>query len=192
MRLRWQVFVKENILPYRVTNHAPFVGRGIVVVGDHPKSLKHVRVLVRSLRNLGSVLPVELHHWAGELNAKTKLDLIRELGVNFTINDLFRPHNLYFSKTQYNDISHINFQLKTAAILNTRLAEPLLLDSDNVPANLDPAVLWDSATYQEYGPGNGPRWSAPCCHDHVPRWTRNPSNGSTGTASLSTTPIPAR
>ena len=152
MRSRWQAFVKESLLPYRITNRAPFWGRGIVVVGGHPQSLKRVRVLVRSLRNLGSVLPVELHHWAGEMNATTKLGLIEELGANFTINDLSGPHNLYFSRVQYNDLSRINFQLKTAALLNSRFAEPLLLDSDNVPAPAaDPAALWDSATYREYG-----------------------------------------
>lgn len=152
MRSRWQTFVKESLLPYRITNSAPFQGRGIVVVGGHPQSLKRVRVLVRSLRNLGSTLPVELHHWAGEMNATTKQDLIEELGANFTINDLSGPHNFYFSRVQYNDMSRINYQLKTAALLNSRFAEPLLLDSDNVPApHLDPAVLWDSATYREYG-----------------------------------------
>ncbi|KAK7923330.1 hypothetical protein PG985_007401 [Apiospora marii] len=152
MRSRWQAFVKESLLPYRITNNAPFWGRGIVVVGGHPQSLKRVRVLVRALRNLGSTLPVELHHWAGEMNATTKLGLIEELGANFTINDLSGPHNLYYSRVQYNEMSRINYQLKIAALLNSRFAEPLLLDSDNVPAPAaDPAALWDSATYREYG-----------------------------------------
>ncbi|KAK8050609.1 glycosyltransferase family 71 protein [Apiospora phragmitis] len=61
-------------------------------------------------------------------------------------------HNFYFSKTPYNDISRVNFQLKTAALLNSRFAEPLLLDSDNVPApGAEPAALWDSAAYREFG-----------------------------------------
>lgn len=40
--------------------------------------------------------------------------------------------------------------LKTAALINSRFAEPLLLDSDNIPI-IAPESLWESDEYREYG-----------------------------------------
>lgn len=151
MRSQWQRFVREGLVPYNATSAAPFAGHGIVVVGGRPKTLKRVGVLIRSLRQMGSKVPVELHYWGAEMSTATKKALHDEFGYElFYLNDLSGPHNLYFSRRQYNDVTQLNYQLKTAALLNSRFAEPLLMDADNVPVR-DPAALWASKTYREYG-----------------------------------------
>lgn len=152
MRSQWQRFVQEDLVPYNATKAVPFAGRGIVVVGGRPRTLKRVGVLIRALRQLGSRVPVELHYWgAGEMDAATERALYAEFGHElFSLNDLAGLHNLYFSRLAYNGATGLNYQLKTAALLNARFAEPLLLDADNVPVR-DPAELWASAAYREYG-----------------------------------------
>ncbi|GKT50047.1 alpha-1,2-mannosyltransferase MNN24 [Colletotrichum spaethianum] len=62
-------------------------------------------------------------------------------------NDLSKDHNIVHIKKD--GMFGINYQLKTAALLNSKWAEPLLLDSDNIPM-LDPAILYDSLQYTEY------------------------------------------
>jgi alpha 1,2-mannosyltransferase len=77
------------------------------------------------------------------------VDNLKELASLYqpiSFNDLSQPDNIIRVEKDY---FTINFQLKSAALINSKFAEPLLLDSDNIPI-LDPATLYDSRTYQEY------------------------------------------
>jgi alpha 1,2-mannosyltransferase len=62
-------------------------------------------------------------------------------------NDLSKPFNII--KTNHDGFDN-NYQLKTAAVINSRFAEPLLLDSDNIPI-VPPESLYESSIYKEYG-----------------------------------------
>ena len=62
-------------------------------------------------------------------------------------NDLSGAHNIL--KTGFNAFL-INYQFKTAAVMNSRFAEPLLLDTDNIPV-INPEELYESSIYKEYG-----------------------------------------
>ena len=143
-RREWQDFISDDLLPYETYKHR-FEGRGIVIVAGQSRSLKRVSVILRALARLGSQLPIELHYWNDEMTEESK-QKISFLWPTIYFNDLSAPSNIL--QTNHNEL--MNYQLKTAAVINSRFAEPLLLDSDNIPV-IDPAELYDSPTYLEYG-----------------------------------------
>ena len=144
-RNQWHDFITHGLLPYaRYKNR--FEGRGIVIVAGNQKSMKRVKVILRALRKLGSQMPIEIHYWDDEMTDKTKDD-ISSMWPRMYFNDLSTASNILGTN---HDGPFINYQLKTAAVMNSRFAEPLLLDSDNVPV-VDPALLYESSTYQEFG-----------------------------------------
>ncbi|KAL2266760.1 hypothetical protein VTJ83DRAFT_6112 [Remersonia thermophila] len=144
-RKEWQEFVKGGMVPWDRVQHL-FKGRGLVVSAGSDDIVMRLCVILRRLVQLNSTLPVEVHHYGDELTDahRTKLTSIYP---HVVFNDLSGPHNI--QQTTKNAFT-ANFQLKTASLINSRFAEPLLLDSDNVPV-LDPAVLYDSSVYKEYG-----------------------------------------
>lgn len=149
-RTKWQSFVANDMVPWTLASNTSS-GRGIVVVAGHPMAMKRFRVLVRALRDLGSKVPVELAYYGAEVNGSTKAALTAEFpNLALYFNDLSAPEQVYTSPRAYTADIHINFQLKLAALLNSRFAEPLLLDSDNIPAS-DPVSLWTSPTYERHG-----------------------------------------
>jgi alpha 1,2-mannosyltransferase len=143
-RSEWHNFIQNELIPYE-DHKDRFNGRGIVIVAGHEKSLKRVRVLLKALEKLGSKLPVELHYWENEMTPGSQI-VMSALWPEIYFNDLASPFNFY----QTNKDGLANYQLKTAALLNSRFAEPLLLDSDNIPT-IDPESLYSSNTYLEYG-----------------------------------------
>jgi len=122
-----------------------FEGRGIVIVGGKGRSLKRIRVILNQLKRLGCKLPVELHYWGAEILA-IKQEGLLDLWPGLILNNLASPDNIY--GTVHGGVIH--YALKTAAVLNSRFAELLLLDSDNIPVQ-DPTTLFESDTYKEYG-----------------------------------------
>ena len=152
-RHQWQSFVQQDLIPWSSV-FSKFEGRGIVIVAGHPKSMKRVKVVLRQLLALGSTVPVEINFFADELDETIKSELSSIYNhpdtkrTNLYFNDLASADQVMAST--YNKKIKINYNLKTAALVNSRFAEPMLLDSDNVPA-IDPALLWESKTYQEYG-----------------------------------------
>jgi alpha 1,2-mannosyltransferase len=143
-RNEWHDFIQNNLKPYE-TYKDRFEGRGIVIVAGDKKSMKRVRVLLRALAALGSHLPIEIHYWDDEINLETQTNL-SSMWPNIYFNDLSGSSNIL--KTNHDELA--NYQLKTAAVINSRFAEPLLLDSDNIPV-IDPESLYESSTYKEYG-----------------------------------------
>lgn len=147
-RQQWQNFVRNDLvyLPYSdYRNH--FDGRGIVVVAGDANTLSRVDMLLRALARLGSELPVELHYYDREISAASRAHLA-SIWPNITFNDLSASTNIV--KTAYGAVEGRNYQFKTAALVNSRFAEPIMLDADNIPI-LDPALLYDTPVYKEYG-----------------------------------------
>jgi alpha 1,2-mannosyltransferase len=143
-RKEWRKFLDTGLLSYEAYKKR-FEGRGIVIVAGNERSMKRVRVVLRALDRLKCQLPIEIHYWKDELAAATKQN-ISEMWTEIYFNDLSDATNIF--QTHHNDVA--NYQLKNAAVLNSRFAEPLLLDSDNVPV-LDPESLYESSEYHEYG-----------------------------------------
>lgn len=144
-RKQWQAFVDNDMIPYASARNK-FLGRGIVIVAGNQDTLKRVKVILRALLKVESKIPVEVHYWDDEMNDAMKEDLTKTYYHMF-FNDLSKDHNVI--RIQKTGI-YINYQLKTAAVINSRFAEPLLLDSDNIPV-VDPESLYDTEEYKEYG-----------------------------------------
>ncbi|KAH8897918.1 glycosyltransferase family 71 protein [Thozetella sp. PMI_491] len=144
-RQKWRKFIARKVIPYDEVKDR-FGGRGIVILTGNYETMPRVQIIMRALRKLGSTLPIEFHYWDNELNNTSK-EQIMSLNPNVTFNDLSGEHNILKPKR---DRFWINYQLKTAALVNSRFSEPLLLDSDNIPV-IDPEELYESKTYQQFG-----------------------------------------
>ena len=144
-RLSWHDFIDNKLLAYDAYKDR-FNGRGIVIVAGNQKSMKRVKVILRALKKLGSQMPIEIHYWDDEMTKESQKE-ISFMWPKMYFNDLSAPSNIL--KTNHDGL-YINYQLKTAAVVNSRFEELLLLDSDNIPL-LDPASLFESPIYKEYG-----------------------------------------
>lgn len=143
-RIEWHDFIDNKLIPYAPYKDR-FHGRGIVIVAGNEHSMKRVKVILRALKRLNSRMAIELHYWDGELTDELKKE-VSSMWPTMYFNDLSAPSNIL--KTSFNHF-YINYQLKTAAVMNSRFAEPLLLDSDNIPV-VDPESLYESSIYKEY------------------------------------------
>lgn len=144
-RTEWQSFIANGLIPYsRYKNH--FSGRGIAVVAGNERTMKRVTVLLHTLKKINSSLQVEIHFYGDEIPVSTQKEYLAEF-PDLLFNDLSKADNII--PTGFNRYI-ANFQFKTAAVLNSRFAEVLLLDSDNIPV-LDPELLFESDTYKEFG-----------------------------------------
>lgn len=143
-RRQWQDFVR-NSPPYKDIA-SRFSGRGIVLLAGNGDTLPRTKVLLRALHRLNSKVPVEVHYYGDEMDDDKKRQLTK-IYPHTVFNDLASKDNVMQSIFH---TTRINYQLKTAAIVNSRFAHVLLLDSDNIPV-IDPAELWESPMYQEYG-----------------------------------------
>lgn len=139
-------FMKRGLVPWSVAKDR-FKGRGIVTLGgnEEGKTFKRMLVALAELRRVGCQLPVEVHHWGDELSEENR-QLILSNYPNTLFHDLASPDNVI--KVWKHMMP--NFQFKIAAMLNSRFAEPFLLDSDNL-ALFDVEELYESDTYKEYG-----------------------------------------
>ncbi|KAB5522069.1 glycosyltransferase family 71 protein [Coniochaeta sp. 2T2.1] len=143
-RKQWQDYVDGQMIPWEMVKDK-FEGRGLVILAGNQDTTMRLKVILRRLKVLGSKIAIELHYWDDEMSD----DTMKELAAMYspmTFNDLSKGHNIIKVKK---DGFWINYQLKSAAVVNSKFAEPLLLDSDNVPV-IDPATLYDSAIYKEY------------------------------------------
>lgn len=87
-----------------------------------------------------------MHYWDDEVSEQER-EYLLVFYPAISFNDLSGTHNIIHVKK---DGTHVNYQLKTAALVNSRFAEPILLDSDNIPV-IDPALLYKSETCREFG-----------------------------------------
>ncbi|EXF84942.1 glycosyltransferase family 71 [Colletotrichum fioriniae PJ7] len=144
-RREWHDFVKSGMIPY-ASIKGRFSGQGLVIVAGNADTVMRVKVILRQLKRLKSTIAIEIHYWDTEMDMGVMADL-NALYEPIYYNDLSKEHNIVHIKKD--GIFGINYQLKTAALLNSRWAEPLLLDSDNIPM-IDPSILYDSMQYTEY------------------------------------------
>jgi alpha 1,2-mannosyltransferase len=142
----WHDFVKNDMIPYSDVADK-FNGKGIVVCAGNERSMYRLMVLLRMLLHLESKLPVEVHYYGdGELSPENRENL-KKIYPNLYFNDLEGPDVILNTK---HENFWINYNVKLASLLNSRFAEPMLLDSDNVPVS-DPMKLYESDTYQTFG-----------------------------------------
>lgn len=144
-RMQLYDFVQNDLIPWE-PHKDRFSGRGVVIVAGNERSLKRVKAVLRALKKLGSQVAIELHYWDDEMTTAQKED-ISSMWPMMYFNDLSLRSNLL--KTSHGG-DFVNYQLKTAAVVNSRFEELLLLDADNVPV-LDPDSLFESSTYKEFG-----------------------------------------
>lgn len=119
-------------------------GRGIVISGG-PSVFNSMVLVIRMLRALGCRLPIEVWHFAEELNA-FQLHKLASLGVmtrNIGLDTNYRSVFLNHSMAKPYDV-------KSAAILNSAFEEVLWLDADTVPAR-DPTYLFDTPEFKQTG-----------------------------------------
>jgi alpha 1,2-mannosyltransferase len=146
IREAWQHFVKHGLISWKAVEHE-YNGRGIVIVGGGFESSKRIEVILRALRKYGTLLPIEISYFGDEMDDSTKQRLTAIYGPErLFFNDLSQADQTWRT---YKSLME-NYQLKTAGIINARFSEILLLDSDNIPTS-DPASLFESSTYKEYG-----------------------------------------
>lgn len=150
LRTQWKKFLKQGLIPWSQVSHQ-FDGAGIVVVAGQDYSLKRLAVMLRVLRQqYDSILPVEVNFHSDDISETQKTELMAIYGSeNMSFNDLSLPTQIW-QTSGVNKVRALNYQLKTAALLNSRFEEILMLDSDNIPV-IDPANLFLSKTYQRYG-----------------------------------------
>jgi len=172
-RTAWQQYVEgragTGMIPWRKVKDR-FKGRGLVILAGNNDTIMRLKVILRRLVRLRSQIPVEVHYFSDEEMTEEKRKDLVDIGYHpISFNDLSQPHNLIRVEK---DFFATNFHLKSAAIINSNFAEPFLLDSDNVPI-LDPAILYASPVYQEYGTVFWP--------DIARSWPQNPAWAITNT-----------
>jgi hypothetical protein len=119
-----------------------FQGRGIVLCGGGSVYFPCIWVCVRMLRHFGCTLPIELwHRGPREMTDQMKA--------------LLEPYDVVcrdsFAVAREFPVRRLDgWELKPYAILNSRFAEVLYIDADNVVVR-NPEFLFDNALYREIG-----------------------------------------
>lgn len=167
-RAEWHAFVRGGMIPYSAVADRFTNPRGLVILAGNQDTVSRVGVILRALQKLGSKVAIEIHYFGDEMSEHDRMSL-SSVWPRMFFNDLSGSHNIMTPKK---DGLYINYQLKTAALVNSRFAEPLLLDSDNIPL-IDPDTLYDSEVYREYGTVFWP--------DIARTWPQNPAWAITNT-----------
>ena len=119
-----------------------FAGRGIVLCGGGNFYFPSLWVCVRMLRNFGCTLPIELWHRGPREMTQTMKALLRPYEVVFS--DAFAVAREF-------PVRRLDgWELKPYAILNSRFAEVLYIDADNVVVR-NPEFLFDTDLYRQTG-----------------------------------------
>ncbi|KAL8382229.1 hypothetical protein RB595_006151 [Gaeumannomyces hyphopodioides] len=146
-RREWRQFVREGMIPYGAVQHRFTNQRGLVVLAGNQDTFKRVGLMLRALQRLKSRVAVEVHYYGEAEMTEQHRQALSTVWPRMFFNDLSSPDNILLVQK---DRPFINYQLKTAALVNSRFQEPLLVDADNIPV-LDPDELWASAAYEQYG-----------------------------------------
>lgn len=147
-REQWQTYIRDGFATMNYSQYQNrFVGRGIVIIAGNEQTIMRVQMLLKALNRLGSQLSVEIHYYDQELNDTIQQNLT-SLRPDISFIDLSSPTNVV--QVTPGLIDGRNYHFKTAALLNSHFAEPLMLDADNIPI-IDPVTLYDTPLYSEYG-----------------------------------------
>ncbi|HTI60219.1 hypothetical protein [Mucilaginibacter sp.] len=135
-------------------------GKGIIIPGGGEKYFIGAWVLINILREtLGCTLPIELWHLGtDEIPARLVPELQR---LNVQCCDAYNEGNAPI-------IGQMSgWALKPYALLNSRFAEVLLLDADNIPVR-NPEYLFDDPSFKKTGSVFWPDFGA--LSEHRPIW----------------------
>ncbi|KAI8879254.1 glycosyltransferase family 71 protein [Backusella circina FSU 941] len=122
--------------------------RGIVFVAGNDDTLKRTLGSIRYLRfKLNSTLPIEIWHMEHEEESVAPFKDVL-MGLDAKLCDLSDYHLVRPMTRRIN--AQKQFQVKAAAIINSRFRHVLYLDSDNTPTR-DPSFLFDTEIYKTYG-----------------------------------------
>ncbi|KAK1961859.1 hypothetical protein LY78DRAFT_740656 [Colletotrichum sublineola] len=91
-RREWHDFIKGQMIPYANVKDR-FSGRGLVIVAGNADTLMRVKVILRQLKRLGSIIAVEIHYWDTEMDIGAMADL-NALYEPILYNDLSKEHNI--------------------------------------------------------------------------------------------------
>lgn len=119
-----------------------FTGRGIVICGGGARMFSNAWVCIRMLRQLGCTLPIELWHLGPAEMDATMEALVRPWQV--TCVDASSHRAVWPARITG------AWPLKPFAIVNSRFAQVLLLDADNVPVR-NPEYLFDHPQFRAHG-----------------------------------------
>ena len=112
-------------------------GRGIVISAGGLRYFTSAWVLIKTLRNFGCDLPIEIWYHGNEISKSMKRQFAK---LNAKCQDLSR----------FLDNAPHGFLMKPLAILYSNFQEVLFLDADNVCVK-DPTYLFDNTFYRAYG-----------------------------------------
>ncbi|CEP19211.1 hypothetical protein [Parasitella parasitica] len=144
----WKDFVQKEKAKIQPTSWQE--ERGIVFVAGNDDTLKRTLGTIRLLRFYNCTLPIEIWHMEHETQAATTTFTAKQLELlgNVRLRDLSEfglPRSISRMRNRGKQ-----FQVKAAAIINSRFQHVLYLDSDNIPTR-DPTFLFDSIEYREKG-----------------------------------------
>ncbi|OAV96985.1 hypothetical protein PTTG_00082 [Puccinia triticina 1-1 BBBD Race 1] len=137
-------------------------GRGIVFTAGNVDTYSRVFLTVRMLReHMKCQLPVEVFSFPSEKPDQDTREAMEKLHVKFLTVE-WAEKDVHRNK---------NFHIKASALVACSFREPLYLDSDNLPAVLEPGTLeslWESKGYKKLGALFWPDyWKT---HADVPVW----------------------
>ena len=144
----WLDFVTNDL---RTDKNQPDItqlrSRGIVFLSGS-STLKLLEKAIEQLVLTGTRLPVEVHHFQGELSSSD----IERLEKNYrplqvTVKDLTDSRNAFTLSLKQGTK---NFHAKAASILNSQFTDVLFLDSDNLVLR-DPNFLFQTDAYKKTG-----------------------------------------
>src|ERR1043166_3368627 len=119
-----------------------FDGRGIVLCGGGSVYFPCIWSCIRMLRRFGCTLPIELWHRGTREMTDEMKTLLAPYDVVFQ--DAYRVARGY-------PVRRLDgWELKPYAIINSRFAEVLYIDADNVVVQ-NPEFLFDATLYRETG-----------------------------------------
>jgi hypothetical protein len=120
-----------------------FEGRGIVICAGGARLFTCAWVCIALLRGkMGCTLPIEVWHLGPEELGPAMRGMLEELGAQaIDALEVAKRHQVQCLG---------GWELKTYALMHSRLREVLLLDADNVAVK-DPSYLFERAEYQETG-----------------------------------------
>ncbi|GAB4407931.1 MAG: hypothetical protein Fur0044_01030 [Anaerolineae bacterium] len=119
-----------------------FAGQGIVICGAGERYFPGSWVSIKLLRHLGCRLPIELWYLGAHEMSQQMIELLAGLDV-----DCINAHAV----AQQHPIKSLDgWEIKPYAIMRSKFAEVLYLDSDNVLVK-NPEFLFSTPPYQEYG-----------------------------------------
>ncbi|KAG0143192.1 hypothetical protein CROQUDRAFT_661603 [Cronartium quercuum f. sp. fusiforme G11] len=138
-------------------------GKGIVFTAGNADTFARVLLTIKMLReNLECKLPIEIFSFPNEIPG----DEIKK-----SIEDHHQVKFKIVKWAQKDSKRNKNFHIKASALVLCSFMEPLYLDSDNLPALLEPGQLeslWESKAYKKLGAIFWPDyWKT---HADVPIW----------------------